>query len=660
MTEQEWLDAHQRLFAGLASVLRSHLERHHALRVGAEPPPPLDTAEVEAARRELPSGVGAIDLMARGFGLSSFEQQLLTLCAAVEQDPSLGDACAIAAGDERRPYPTFRLAMAAIPGAHWSAITPAGSLRRYRLIDVAPGEPLATARLRIEERVLHLFAGLYAPDPRLHDLVERLGDDSADALSPSHAVIAERIAAACRRARPGGRGSVVQLCGPDAAGKIPIAFAAARQLDRWLHAVRALHAPMAPSEREALAQLWDREAVLEAGVLLLECDDSDSPEVSRAAAALAERVEGAVIVATREPLKLRKRPWLRIDCDRPTADEQAALWTHALGPHAAALNGELPRLVAQFSLSPPSIRNASVQVLERLEEQSADTPPVERLIWEACRVEARPRLDDLAQRIEQFAGWDDIVLPPAQMQILRDVAAHVRQRFKVYQSWGFGGRGARGLGVTALFAGISGTGKTMAAEVIAHELKLDLYRIDLSQVVNKYIGETEKNLRRIFDAAEDGGAILLFDEADALFGKRSEVRDSHDRYANLEVSYLLQRMEAYRGLAVLTTNMRHALDTAFLRRLRFVVEFPFPDAERRAEIWRRVFPKATPTEALDADRLARLNVSGGIIRNIALNAAFLAADEGAPVRMGHLLRAARTEYVKLEKPLTDAEVGGWV
>src|SRR5581483_12255600 len=175
-----------------------------------------------------------------------------------------------------------------------------------------------------------------------------------------------------------------------------------------------------------------------------------------------------------------------------------------------------------------------------------------------------------------------------------------------------------------------------------------------------YIGETEKNLRRIFDAAEDGGAILLFDEADALFGKRSEVRDSHDRYANLEVSYLLQRMEAYRGLAVLTTNMRHALDTAFLRRLRFVVEFPFPDAERRAEIWRRVFPKATPTEALDADRLARLNVSGGIIRNIALNAAFLAADEGAPVRMGHLLRAARTEYVKLEKPLTDAEVGGWV
>ena len=268
-------------------------------------------------------------------------------------------------------------------------------------------------------------------------------------------------------------------------------------------------------------------------------------------------------------------------------------------------------------------------------------------------------LDDLAQRIASPASWDDLVLPEAQRGILREIAMHVRQRTKVYQHWGFAGKGERGLGISALFAGASGTGKTMAAEVLANELRLDLYRIDLSSVVSKYIGETEKNLRRVFDAAEAGGSILLFDEADALFGKRSEVKDSHDRYANIEVGYLLQRMEAYRGLAILTTNLKNSLDTAFMRRIRFVVHFPFPDAAQRAEIWRRVFPKTTPTSGLNVESLARLNVAGGNIRNIALNAAFLAADADEPVCGAHVLRAARAEYAKLEKPLTESEIGDW-
>jgi SpoVK/Ycf46/Vps4 family AAA+-type ATPase len=235
----------------------------------------------------------------------------------------------------------------------------------------------------------------------------------------------------------------------------------------------------------------------------------------------------------------------------------------------------------------------------------------------------------------------------------------VHRRGQVYNAWGFAAKSSRGLGISALFAGPSGTGKTMAAEVLANHLRLDLYRIDLSQVVSKYIGETEKNLRRVFEAAEGSGAILLFDEADALFGKRSEVKDSHDRYANIEVSYLLQQMEAYRGLAILTTNMKNALDPAFLRRIRFVAQFPFPDAPDRAEIWRRIFPAETPTDHLEIEKLARLNVAGGNIRNIALNAAFLAAGAGEPVRMNHLLRAVRSEYEKIEKPLTESEIGGW-
>ena len=229
----------------------------------------------------------------------------------------------------------------------------------------------------------------------------------------------------------------------------------------------------------------------------------------------------------------------------------------------------------------------------------------------------------------------------------------------MYDTWGFASKGSRGLGISALFAGDSGTGKTMAAEVLANDLELDLYRIDLSQVVSKYIGETEKNLRRVFDAAESGGAILLFDEADALFGKRSDVKDSHDRYANIEISYLLQRMEAYRGLAILTTNMKSALDRAFLRRIRFIVQFPFPDAANRAEIWRRIFPEETPTDGLVFEKLSRLNVAGGNIRNIALYAAFLAADSEVPVGMAHILRAARVEYAKMERALTEGEIGGW-
>jgi SpoVK/Ycf46/Vps4 family AAA+-type ATPase len=269
------------------------------------------------------------------------------------------------------------------------------------------------------------------------------------------------------------------------------------------------------------------------------------------------------------------------------------------------------------------------------------------------------RLESLAQRIGPAVTWDDLVLAPPPLSLLREIGIHVRERFKVLQTWGFGEKGKRGLGVTALFTGPSGTGKTMAAEVIARDLSLPLYRVDLSAVISKYIGETEKNLRRLFDAAEDGGAILLFDQADALFGKRSEGKDSHDRYANIEISYLLERLESYHGVAILTTNMKRELDPAFLRRLRFIVEFPLPDHECRAAIWRRIFPPKTPTRDLDLEKLARLNLTGGNIRNIALNAAFLAAAADEPVCMVHLLRAARNEYARLEKPLIESEIGDW-
>ena len=242
-------------------------------------------------------------------------------------------------------------------------------------------------------------------------------------------------------------------------------------------------------------------------------------------------------------------------------------------------------------------------------------------------------------------NWDNLILPEGVRKPLFDIVAQVGLKHIVYQKWGMSSN--RGLGIAALFSGVSGTGKTTAAEAIANELKLDLYKIDLSTVISKYIGETEKNLRRIFDAAEAGGAILLFDEADALFGKRTEVKDSKDRHSNAEISYLLQKMEAYSGLAILTTNLPDAIDSAFKRRLRFVVEFAYPDAVAQERIWRSAFGGGAPTNGLDYRALAELNLTGGNIRSVALNAAFEAAQAGEEIGMKHVVSAALTEAKKL-------------
>ncbi|MBX9580612.1 MAG: ATP-binding protein, partial [Gemmataceae bacterium] len=406
--------------------------------------------------------------------------------------------------------------------------------------------------------------------------------------------------------------------------------------------------PTGPTELELLGRLWDREAALAGRALLLECDDGPpDPARDRAVRGWVSRARGPLFVAAHDPVPGITRPRLTVEVRKPTAGEQRRLWERRLGPASIGLNGQLDRLTAQFDLGAAAIGAVCAG------------SPDPAAVWDDCRSQSRVKLDDLAQRVESRVGWDDLVVPGRTLAPLREIVVQVRQRSRVYGAWGFADQSARGLGVSALFAGPSGTGKTLAAEVLANELRLDLYRVDLSQVVSKYIGETEKNLRRVFDAAEDGGAVLLFDEADALFGKRTEVKDGHDRYANVEVGYLLQRVEAYRGLAVLTTNLKDEIDPAFLRRLRFVVQFPFPDAALRAAIWRRAFPPAAPTDGLDPARLARLGVAGGTIRNAALGAAFLAAEEGGPVRMGHLARAVRAEFAKLDRPAPEAELEGW-
>ena len=631
----DWTAANQ-------ALLVAEFARLKALLAGE----PVEEARlrVESCRARLPAPA-AIDLLSERFGLSPFERDVLLLAAGVEMDTALGALCA---GGARGAWATFGIALAVLPDPHWSALTPMRPLRRWRLLEAEEGASLVAARLRIDERVLHYIAGVNGLDARLRPLLRAVADQ--DVLADAQRAAGEGVVDALAR-QTEAPAPLVQLWGNDAHGQCDVAAHVAARAGLTLYVMAADDMPAAASDADALVTLWDREAALLDGALLVEIGDAAT--VTTGVRRFLEQATGLLLVALREPLAL-DRDDLRQRIDKPDGRDQWRLWQGLMDDSDAAAQ-QLADAGAGFRLSARDVRRVAARL------HICAGAPVDAIVEQRrhCRELACRRLDGLAQRLVPSFAWHDLVLPPPQMQTLRQIASHVRHRATVYERWGFAAQSARGLGLAVLFAGDSGTGKTMAAEVLARELGLELFRIDLASVVSKYIGETEKNLARIFDAAEDGGAILLFDEADALFGRRSEVKDSHDRYANIEVSYLLQRMEAYRGLAILTTNQKAALDGAFQRRLRMVVNFPFPDATERREIWCRVFPAATPTAGIDPDKLAKLHMSGGQIRNIAVNAAFHAAEAGEPVGMAHLLRAAHTEAAKRERPIADAEIRGW-
>jgi hypothetical protein len=628
-----WTDANQASLVAEFDRLRQRLDPE-ARAQQAEP--------VEESRdTETPT---AVDRVCELFGLSHFERQLLLLCAGVEMDSKLASACGAASGHPNRTAATFGLALAVLPDPHWSALTPVRPLRHYRLLELEAGHGLTSAPLRIDERILHYLAGINLLDQRLQPLIRTC--PFPEWIAQGHQAVALRAA----QTTVDHPDLVVHLCGDDPQGQQDTAAAAAHELGRQLFTVRMEDLPSAGPDLDQFDLLWQRESLLVPGALLIECG---SAGLSAAARGLIERMPNPVMLASRDAVRLT-RPCVRFTVDKPPATEQKWLWQKELGPAAAEFNGTVDAVSQQFRLSARAIHTTSGTVF------SGEGPLEPADLWNACRAQARPKLEDMAQRIVPLAGWDDLVLPEPQKLTLRQLVSQIRHRMTVFETWGFAARGRRGLGIGALFCGESGTGKTLAAEVIAHELALDLYRIDLSSVVSKYIGETEKNLKQVFDAAEEGGVMMLFDESEAFFGKRGDVKDSHDRYANIEVSYLLQRMEAFQGLAILTSNLKSTMDRAFQRRLRFSVSFPFPDAQQRQAIWARMFPPQTPTRGLDAKKLSQLNMTGGHIRNIAINAAFLAADAGEPVEMQHVLQAARLEAQKVERPVSDSEIRGWV
>jgi hypothetical protein len=623
--------------------------------------------EVEAAltirRQNLTEegGIPSLEALALCFGLNSFERDAILLCFAVDGDPAFATLCAYVQDDVNARYATPHLALSVLCQTReyresaQATLLPSAPLRRFRLLTLGEGNAGQSSRpLRIDERVADYVRGINRLDESVVHLVHPV---PSAPITGAHRELVNQLVRWAESVA-GQPWPPFHLTGPAGAGKRAVAseFCARAGLQLYTFDLRRL--PLQDVERQQLLHVIEREAVLSRIALYVDTADFDLADrlLTAAARDWIERYSGVLFIGGRERWHTQRQV-LHIAVPKLDAAEQRELWTRSLQGIVNSVDGQIHAIVQQFDLGPSAIPQAVSSAVAKARSRPGEFMLDAEDLWRACREQVGWQLGSLAQRLTPCYTWDDIVLPDDLMRQLREIADQVAARTQVYEIWGFGARLPRGRGISALFSGPSGTGKTMAAEILANHLQLDLYRIDLAGVVSKYIGETEKNLRNVFDAAEQSGAILFFDEADALFGKRSEVKDSHDRYANIEINYLLQRMEDYRGLAILCTNRRSALDRAFLRRLRFLVEFPFPDCENRRLIWQKVFPPQAPLAPLDLEALSRMEIPGGNIRNIALNAAFLAAGENTNIRMEHVLHAARREYVKIDKLLTETEFG---
>ena len=589
--------------------------------------------------------ISALAEIARIFALTPASTEILALVAGGEIDKAAVEQFERLGGVGRL---TVELVLATCADAAFDALCPEGALRRWRIVELVGNGALVAQQLTVDERVIHHLVGNSYLDSRLEGLLHR--EWTGHEVSPSTVPLVDAMVHTWSDTD---MGAVVRLGGRDRrTRRQTAAAAAAAALGYHLLRIDAADVPTDWTQRHGLATFTDREMALSKSVVMIETD----PEHCAVAAQLAEALLGPVVVSAEDPPSVERSAVIRIDLPEVNVAERRELWQTAFatfGIDSASKDSGPDRLAEQFAATPATIEAAFASALAA----SPNGTPLFEEVWRTVRKQCRRSLEGLADRIECHARWGDLVPPAQQLSQLQDLTRQVNEAWRVNGAWGWGNQGSRGLGTAALFAGASGTGKTLAAEVIAGELGLDLYRIDLSQILSKWIGETEKNLSAVFTAADDAGAVLLFDEADALFSKRTDVKDSHDRYANVEVSYLLQRMEDYRGLALLTTNLRSSIDKAFLRRLRHVVTFPFPDAELRAEMWARVFPADTPTVDLDPAALSRLNIAGGSIRSIALNATYLAAADHSPVGVSHVATAARREFEKLDKPFGTAELG---
>jgi len=599
--------------------------------------------------------------LAHVFGLDRFDLDTLLICLAPTLDLRYERFYGYLQDDVTQKRPTVNLVLNLLAASGPQRLTLLSRfsgdapLFRSHLVECIapqsePSPPLLRQTLRVDETVVSWLLGTYRPHADLganaNLLIPRIGDAEWMLPAGMRALFERDLAEA----------PVIAFYGSDRAAQRAAAHFAATCRGRVLLVVEldaVIDGGLSPAQAVRLAL---RDARLNGAIPFLSGWDAclkDGSPPPNLLADLFAYPEVAIVGGQTlwQPANMeRDRNLLWLEFPTPGYVQRQALWHHYLGTGEPV---DVSALAGQFLLTAGQIRDAVAAAKDAAVQRGSPLQSAD--LFAAARAYSNPRLARLARKIVPRYDWDDIVLPEDQVSLLHEIVDTVRGRPLVLETWGVGKKLASSAGVTVLFAGPPGTGKTMSAEIIARELNQDLYKIDLSTIVSKYIGETEKNLERIFTEAQASNAILFFDEADALFGKRSEVRDSHDRYANIEISYLLQRMEMYDGVTILATNLRANLDEAFTRRLQFAVDFPFPEEADRLRIWRTLFPPDVPRDAeLDFALLARrFKLAGGNIRNILVNAAYLAASDGGRVTMGHLLHGTRRELQKMGRLMED-------
>ncbi|MFO7996568.1 MAG: ATP-binding protein [Dehalococcoidia bacterium] len=612
------------------------------------------------------------------FCLSVLDVDVLLLCVLPELDLRYQRLYAYLQDDVTKKSPSVDLVLRLFSKSFEDtlrarqAFSPDAPLIKYHLLhlhdeSMPRAAPLLARSLQVDERITNYllgtdqvdarllpFAYLVNPELKLRDMI--LGDETK-----SHV---DRLLTRFRD-----KGVICHLRGTYGVGKRATAEALCSQLGLPMLIVDANKVVSADIPFGLLVRLIFREGRLQNAALYFNGCDSllgDEKEIRPGYDSIIAELESYpqwVFLSGEndwEPKgSLHDKPFVDIELPIPSYRERMQLWEGQwIGESTLAADVRLSDLAGKFRLSGGQIRDVASAARSLAQWRDPEHELITAQdVYAACRKQFRGTLGTLAHKIQPKYSWDDIILPRDQMEQLHEICAYIEYYHTVYGDWGFGGKLSTGKGLNVLFAGPSGTGKTMAAEIMANELGLDLYKIDLSAIVSKYIGETEKNLDRIFREAQTSNAILFFDEADALFGKRSEVRDSHDRYANIETAYLLQKVDEYEGMVILATNLRKNMDEAFARRMHFAVEFPFPEETDRYRIWQSVFPAEAPlADTIDLRFLARqFKITGGNIRNVALSAAFLAAQNGGCITMENLIRATKREYQKLGKLCTESD-----
>jgi hypothetical protein len=569
-------------------------------------------------------------------GLDLLDSAVLGLCAAPDLNPRYGRLYAYLQDDVTRKLASPRLVAHLLEGEGVSTTSVLdcfahhGKLRSkgvVRLLENDGSIPVAERQIKVHDRLAAFLLGARLDQPRIDG---RLRRPIPPPIDPGRPALVEELRGLLRREAP----LPIVVAGPDSPSLMQHALG--RQL--LVANIRDIDNAEIMGEAALLCAIEGMELCFDGA------EDLEPGDRARVLRVLEERHSRTLIVATSRAAatQLGERTALLFEVPTPDIHERERAWSELTGAPDAK------DVAAKFRLSIGQIAEAAQAARLTADGHGAELPTPEHLDFGA-RQASSSRLGELAHRLNPGWGWDDLIVPAKQLDQLQSISAYLRHRDRVLTDWGYERIVNKSQGLKALFAGESGTGKTMAAQVLGRELGLEIYRVDLATIVSKYIGETEKNLDRIFGAADGSNAILFFDEADALFGKRSEVSDSHDRYANIEVAYLLQKMEGYAGAVILATNYRRNIDDAFLRRLDFVIDFPFPEPEDRKRIWKKLLPPEAPlSDEVDIDFLAeRFKLSGGAIRNCTLSAAFQAADDTDLIEMRHLVRAVALEYGKL-------------